>query len=129
MTTTTQTSNPAISSELARKLVNRFLLMEVSTMLAAETPDLITGARGELRGAKRRCRFSSTIVRSSDLARLQSKSTERNCVSGPIRLQPSIHRRKNGREAGRLRHRITSPALVCVLAGLRDSISIISSIA
>jgi hypothetical protein len=34
-----------ISSAQARKLVNRFLLMEVSTMLAANTPDLVVGKR------------------------------------------------------------------------------------
>jgi hypothetical protein len=32
-----------ISAEQARKLVNRFLLMEVSTMLAADSPDLVVG--------------------------------------------------------------------------------------
>ncbi len=35
----------AISAEQARRLVNRFLLMDVSTMLAAETPDLVIGER------------------------------------------------------------------------------------
>ena len=45
MTTTTPTPNPPISSEQARKLVNRFLLMDVSTMLAAATPELVIGAR------------------------------------------------------------------------------------
>jgi hypothetical protein len=34
-----------ISGEQARKLVNRFLLMEVSTMLAADAPDLVVGER------------------------------------------------------------------------------------
>ena len=34
-----------ISHEQARRLVNRFLLMEVSTMLAAATPDLVIGER------------------------------------------------------------------------------------
>lgn len=34
-----------ISAEQARRLVNRFLLMEVSTMLAAETPDLVISER------------------------------------------------------------------------------------
>jgi hypothetical protein len=34
-----------ISGEQARKLVNHFLLMDVSTMLAAETPDLVIGER------------------------------------------------------------------------------------
>lgn len=34
-----------LSAEQARKLVNRFLLMEVSTMLAADTPDLVVGDR------------------------------------------------------------------------------------
>lgn len=33
------------SRKQARKLVNRLLLMEVSTMLAADTPDLVIGAR------------------------------------------------------------------------------------
>jgi hypothetical protein len=32
-----------ISAEQARKLVNRFLFMEVSTLLAAEPPDLVVG--------------------------------------------------------------------------------------
>jgi hypothetical protein len=45
MTTTTPTPNPPISSEQARRLVDRFLLMEVSTMLAAATPELVFGAR------------------------------------------------------------------------------------
>jgi hypothetical protein len=34
-----------LSAEQARKLVNRFLLMEVSTMLAADAPDLVVGDR------------------------------------------------------------------------------------
>jgi hypothetical protein len=34
-----------VSGEQARKLVNRFLLMEVSTMLAAATPELVLDAR------------------------------------------------------------------------------------
>ena len=33
------------SAEQARKLVNHFLLMEVSTMLAADAPDLVVGDR------------------------------------------------------------------------------------
>ena len=32
-----------VSAEQARKLVNRFLLMEVSTMMAADPPDLVIG--------------------------------------------------------------------------------------
>lgn len=34
-----------ISGEQAHKLVNRFLLMEVSTVLAADAPDLVVGER------------------------------------------------------------------------------------
>lgn len=89
-----------ISAEQARKLVNRFLLMEVSTMLAADPPDLVVGDRAVWRvpvwiGFLHLGRFmagtidvdaktGALIDREQSVAAIQARATELAATLPPI---------------------------------------------
>ncbi len=96
-----------LSAEQARRLVNRFLLMEVSTMLAADPPDLVVGDRTIWRvpvwiGFLHQGRFMAGTIdvdaktgmlldREQSVAAIQARATELAATlppTPPIRISP-----------------------------------------